>query len=76
MMQPGQVLVRQIIPGLAQPVYRAITLPPGGQVVQQLPAAGQTIPQTVNIQGLPGVRPGLLYQWIFILRYYDFLFRS
>ena len=61
MVQPGQVLVRQIIPGLAQSVYRVITLPPGGQVVQQLPA-GQTIPQAVNIQGLPGVRPGLLYQ--------------
>lgn len=33
MLQPGQVLVRQMIPGMPQPVFRAVTVQPG-QVIQ------------------------------------------
>lgn len=47
MVQPGQVLVRQIIPGMSQPVLRAVTLQPG-QVIQ----AGQPLP-TIQRPNLP-----------------------
>lgn len=46
--QPNQVLVRQIVPGLAQPVFRAVSLQPG-QVLQQQP--GPPLPQIVRPPG-------------------------
>lgn len=50
MLQPGQVLVRQIIPGVPQPVFRAVTIQPG-QVIQGQP--GQHL-QTIQRPNLPG----------------------
>ena len=35
LVQPGQVLVRQVVPGQSQPVIRAMTLPAGQQVIQR-----------------------------------------
>ena len=50
MLQPGQVLVRQMIPGISQPVFRAITLQPGQLLPGQLPG------QQLNLQTLPGAQ--------------------
>lgn len=50
-MQPGQVLVRQVIPGLAQPVLRAVTLQPGQVLPGQIPG------QHLNIQNIAAMRP-------------------
>lgn len=52
-MQPGQVLVRQVIPGLAQPVLRAVTLQPGQVLPGQIPG------QHLNIQNIAAMRPGM-----------------
>ena len=65
MLQPGQVLIRQVIPGVAQPVFRAVTLQPGQMLPGQIPG------QAIGVPGLPGqalqagVRPGMLYTLFF-----------
>ena len=40
-MQPGQVLVRQVVPGQAQPVIRAMSLPAGAQQIVPRPGLPQ-----------------------------------
>ena len=57
MLQPGQVLVRQVIPGISQPVFRAITLQPGQMLPGQV-AGAQPMVQTLP----PGVRPSQIVQ--------------
>lgn len=41
LVQPGQVLVRQVVPGQAQPVIRAMSLPAGAQQIVARPRLPQ-----------------------------------